>query len=204
MLEAQPEPEAKELALMLELFTDGSLDTFSYPTNVDVHNRIISFNARDIGDQLKGVGQLMITDHLLNRVCANWEQGIRTHIFLDEFHTLLESPYSASFFDSAFRRFRKRNAWVNAITQNVEYVLESTTARTMLSNSEFVVMLNQSASDRNSLAELFHISDEQLSYITNAQAGNGLLRIGSALVPFVNQFPRNTELYQLMTTKPGE
>ena len=148
--------------------------------------------------------QLVITDHMINRVATNWENGIRTHIFLDEFHTLLEHRYSENFFDSAYRRFRKRNAWVTSLTQNVEYVLDSTKARTMLSNSEFILMLNQAASDRDRLAELLHISQEQLNYVTNARAGNGLAKVGSSLVPFLNPFPKDTELYRLMTTKPSE
>ena len=149
-------------------------------------------------------GQLVITDHMINRVSQNWENGVRTHIFLDEFHTLLQHKYSANFFDSAYRRFRKRNAWTTSLTQNVEYVLDSLTARTMLSNSEFIVMLNQSASDREQLAELLHISGEQMKYITNARAGNGLARIGSALVPFYNQMSKNSEIYKLMSTKPED
>lgn len=200
----QTEPEAQELALMLELFTDGTLDIFAHPSNVDITNRIICFNTRDMTEDLKAVGQLVITDHMINRVATNWENGIRTHIFLDEFHTLLEHRYSENFFDSAYRRFRKRNAWVTSLTQNVEYVLDSTKARTMLSNSEFILMLNQAASDRDRLAELLHISQEQLNYVTNARAGNGLAKVGSSLVPFLNPFPKDTELYRLMTTKPSE
>ena len=153
---------------------------------------------------MKDLGQLVITDHMINRVSQNWENGVRTHIFLDEFHTLLQHKYSANFFDSAYRRFRKRNAWTTSLTQNVEYVLDSLTARTMLSNSEFIVMLNQSASDREQLAELLHISGEQMKYITNARAGNGLARIGSALVPFYNQMSKNSEIYKLMSTKPED
>lgn len=200
----QTEPEAQELALMLELFTDGTLDIFAHPSNVDISNRIICFNTRDMTEDLKAVGQLVITDHMINRVATNWENGIRTHIFLDEFHTLLEHRFSENFFDSAYRRFRKRNAWVTSLTQNVEYVLDSTKARTMLSNSEFILMLNQAASDRDRLAELLHISQEQLNYVTNARAGNGLAKVGSSLVPFLNPFPKDTELYRLMTTKPSE
>ena len=115
-----------------------------------------------------------------------------------------ENEYSASFFNSAWRQFRKRNAYPTAITQNVEYLLDSVQASTMLSNSEFIVMLNQAASDRDRLAQLLNISAEQLSYITNADAGCGLIRYGSALVPFINRFPKDTKLYQLMTTRPGE
>ncbi len=111
---------------------------------------------------------------------------------------------TGEFFNSAWRRFRKRNAFPTAITQNVEYLLDSVLASTMLSNSEYIVMLNQAASDRQKLADLLNISNEQLSYITNADAGCGLIKYGSSLVPFVNQFPKNTRLYKLMTTKPGE
>ena len=116
----------------------------------------------------------------------------------------VENEFSASFFNSAWRQFRKRNAYPTAITQNVEYLLDSVQASTMLSNSEFVVMLNQAASDREKLAKLLNISNEQLSYITNADAGCGLIKYGSALVPFVNRFPKDTKLYSLMTTRPGE
>ena len=148
---------------------------------------------------MKDLGQLVITDHMINRVSQNWENGVRTHIFLDEFHTLLQHKYSANFFDSAYRRFRRETHGRPSLTQNVEYVLDSLTARTMLSNSEFIVMLNQSASDREQLAELLHISGEQMKYITNARAGNGLARIGSALVPFYNQMSKNSEINKLMS-----
>ena len=125
-------------------------------------------------------------------------------VFIDEFHVVFENEYSGAFFNSAWRQFRKRNAYPTAITQNVEYLLDSVQASTMLSNSEFIVMLNQAASDREKLARLLNISGEQMSYITNADAGCGLIKYGSALVPFVNRFPKDTKLYQLMTTKPGE
>lgn len=200
---AQPEPEARRLALSLELFTSGTLDTFAHPTNVDTQNRMVVYDIMDLGRQLKTMGLLVITDAMLNRVTENWRAGRRTHIFIDEFHVVFENEYSGAFFNSAWRRFRKRNAFPTAITQNVEYLLDSVLASTMLSNSEFIVMLNQAA-DRQKLAELLNISREQMGYITNAEAGCGLLRYGSALVPFVNRFPRDTELYRLMTTKPGE
>ena len=200
----QPEPEAQELALELELFTDGSLNAFAHKTNVDTQNRMVVYDIMDLGKQLKTMGLLVITDAMINRVTENWKKGKRTHLFLDEFHVVFENEYSGAFFNSAWRRFRKRNAFPTAITQNVEYLLDSVLASTMLSNSEFIVMLNQAASDRQKLANLLNISREQLSYITNADEGCGLIRYGSALVPFVNKFPRKTRLYKLMTTKPGE
>ena len=200
----QPEKEAGELALSLELFTNGSLNIFAHKTNVDTNNRIISYDIYNLGKQLKAMGLLVITDALINRVADNYKKGKRTHIFIDEIHVLFENEYSATFFNSAWRQFRKRNAYPTAITQNVESLLASVESRTMLSNSEFIVMLNQATSDREKLADLLSISDEQLSYITNSEAGCGLIRYGSLLVPFINEFPKDTKLYKLMTTKPGE
>ena len=200
----QPEKEASELALSLELFTNGSLNVFAHETNVDTNSRIISYDIYKLGKQLKTMGLLVITDAMINRVSENYRKGKRTHIFIDEIHVLFENEYSATFFNSAWRQFRKRNAYPTAITQNVEYLLSSVDASTMLSNSEFIVMLNQAASDRKELAKLLNISDEQMSYITNSDAGCGLIKYGSSLVPFINRFPKNTKLYKLMTTKPGE
>ena len=203
-LQEQPEKEAHELSLILELFTNGSLNVFAHETNVNTNSRIISYDIYKLEKQLKTMGLLVITDAMINRVSENYKKGKRTHIFIDEFHVLFENEYSATFFNSAWRQFRKRNAYPTAITQNVEYLLSSVDASTMLSNSEFIVMLNQAATDRKELAKLLNISDEQMSYITNSEAGCGLIRYGSSLVPFINQFPTNTKLYKLMTTKPGE
>ena len=200
----QPEPEAKQIALSMELFTTGSLDIFGQHSTVDLDKRVIVFDIHGLGAQLKPTGLLVITDTILNRVTLNWKRGKRTHVFIDEFHVVFENEFSASFFNSAWRQFRKRNAYPTAITQNVEYLLDSVQASTMLSNSEFVVMLNQAAHDREKLAKLLNISSEQLSYITNSDAGCGLIKYGSALVPFVNRFPKDTRLYGLMTTRPGE
>ena len=204
MLMSQPEPEAQDIALSLELYTTGSLDIFGKQSNVDLDKRIVVFDIHGLGSQLKPTGLLVITDTMLNRVTLNWKKGKRTHVFIDEFHVVFENEFSAQFFNSAWRQFRKRNAYPTAITQNVEYLLDSVQASTMLSNSEFIIMLNQAASDREKLAQLLNISKEQMSYITNADAGCGLIKYGSALVPFVNRFPHNTKLYKLMTTRPGE
>lgn len=200
----QPEPQAKEIALALELYTTGSLDVFGHASTVDLDKRVVVFNIHSLGEQLKPAGLLVITDTMLNRVTLNWKKGKRTHVFIDEFHVVFEHENSGNFFNSAWRQFRKRNAFPTAITQNVEYLLDSVQASTMLSNSEFVVMLNQAARDREKLARLLNISREQMSYITNADAGCGLIKYGRALVPFINRFPKDTQLYKLMTTKPGE
>ena len=200
----QEEEKAHGLALSLELFTDGSLDAFAHETNVDINNRMVVYDIMDLGEALKTMGLLVITDAMLNRVTENWKKGKRTHIILDEFHVVFENEHSGNFFNSAWRRFRKRNAYPNAITQNVEYLLDSVLASTMLSNSEYIVMLNQAEPDREKLATLLNISQEQMNYITNADVGDGLIKYGSSLVPFVNKFPKDTKLYRLMTTKPGE
>ena len=200
----QPEPEAKQIALSLELYTTGSLDIFGKQSNVDLDKRVVVFDIHGLGAQLKPTGLLVITDTMLNRVTQNWKKGKRTHVFIDEFHVVFENEFSAAFFNSAWRQFRKRNAFPTAITQNVEYLLDSVQASTMLSNSEFIVMLNQAASDREKLGRLLNISNEQMNYITNVEAGSGLIKYGSALVPFINRFPKNTKLYQLMTTRPNE
>lgn len=199
----QQEKEAKALALKLEIFTDGSLDAFAHETNVDVDNRIVSYNIFKLGKQLKTMGLLVITDAMINRVNENFIKGKKTHIFIDEFHVVFENEQSAAFFNSAWRQFRKRDAYPTGITQNVEYLLDSVEASTMLSNSEFVVMLNQAYQDREKLGRLLNISDEQMSYITNAQSGCGLIKYGGILVPFVNKKPKGL-LYDLNTTKPSD
>lgn len=200
----QPEIEARSLALKLELFTDGSLDVFSYQTNVNTSSRIVSYDIFKLGKQLKTTGLLVITDAMINRVNDNWRKGKRTHIIVDEFHVVFENEESASFFNSAWRQFRKRDGYPIGVTQNVEYLLDSVQASTMLSNSEFIVMLNQAYQDREKLAQLLNISDEQLTHITNAQPGCGLIKYGSTIVPFINQFPKDTRLYKLMSTNAAE
>ena len=197
--------EAEGLAKSLELFTNGSLNVFAHPTNVDTKNRMVVYDILNLGSQLKTLGLLVITDAMINRVSDNWKKGRRTHLFIDEFHVVFQNEFSSNFFNSAWRQFRKRNAYPTGITQNVEYLLDSVTARTMLSNSEFIVMNNQAASDRVELARLLNISEQQLSYVTNADAGCGLMRIGNAIVPFSNRMDSGSAkaLFSLMNTKPG-
>jgi len=200
----QSEPEAKEIALAIELFTNGSLNTFAKETNVDVNNRLICFDILDLGKQLLPIGMLVVLDNILNRITANRAKGRNTFIFIDEIYLLFQHEYSANFLFTLWKRVRKYGAFCTGITQNVDDLLQSHTARTMLANSEFIVMLNQASTDRAELAKLLNISDLQLSYITNVEAGRGLIKVGSSLVPFVNNFPKNTMLYKLMTTKPNE
>ena len=200
----QPEPEARGLALSSELFITGSLNTFAQPTNVDTKARIIAYDIRELGEQLMPIGMLVTLDAIFNRVIQNWKKGKTTWVFADEFYLLFRYQYSADFFYKLWKRIRKYNGLVTGLTQNVEELLRSDTARLMLANSEFLVMLNQSATDRDELAKLLNISDTQLGYITNVAAGCGLIRCAGNIVPFENSFPRNTQLYRLMTTKPGE
>ena len=200
----QPEPEARGLALSSELFITGSLNTFAQRTNVDTKARIIAYDIRELGEQLMPIGMLVTLDAIFNRVIQNWKKGKTTWVFADEFYLLFRYEYSADFFYKLWKRIRKYNGLVTGLTQNVEELLRSDTARLMLANSEFLILLNQSATDRDELANLLHISENQLSYITNVAAGCGLIRCAGNIVPFENSFPRNTRLYQLMTTKPDE
>ncbi len=200
----QTEPEAQEIALAIELFTNGSLNTFAKKTNVNTDNRLICYDILDLGKQLMPIGMLVVLDSILNRITQNRAKGKNTFIFIDEIYLLFQHEYSANFLFTLWKRVRKYGAYATGITQNVDDLLHSHTARTMLANSEFIVMLNQASTDRLELAKLLNISDTQLSYITNVDAGHGLIKVGSSLVPFANKFPKNTKLYKLMTTKPGE
>lgn len=200
----QDDPEAREIALAIELFTNGSLNTFAMNTNVDTSNSFLCYDILDLGKQLQPIGMLVVLDSILNRVTSNREKGKTTYIFIDEIYLLFQYEYSANFLFTLWKRVRKYGASCTGITQNVEDLLQSHTASTMLSNSEFIIMLNQASQDREKLAELLNISELQLSYITNVNPGEGLIKVGNNLIPFENKFPKNTELYKLMSTKPGE
>ena len=200
----QPEEEARDVALAIELFTQGSLNTFAKPTNVDTDARILCYDIRDLGRQLLPVGMLVVLDSIFNRILRNRAQGRSTWVYIDEIYLLFQHEYSANFLFTLWKRVRKYRACCTGITQNVDDLLQSHTARTMLANSEFLVMLNQAATDRAELARLLNISDNQLSYITNVEPGRGLIKCGSAIVPFQDDFPRHTRLYQLMTTKASD
>lgn len=199
-----PEPEAGDLALALELFVNGSLNTFNSLTNVDVDNRLLSYDLLDMGEQLRPVGMLAVLDNILNRVTRNRFKGRKTVIIIEEIYLFLMYMFSAVFFYKMWKRIRKYNGYCVGITQNVSDLRQSDTARAMLSNSEFIFMLNQAADDRADLASLLHISPEQLQYITNVPEGCGLMKLGNSLIPFENLIPKDTELYRMMTSKPGE
>ena len=196
-IKRQPEREAQELALASELFVEGSLNMFAHETNVDMESRIIAFDLYEMGDQLKPTALNVTMETIQNRVAANRLRGKYTWVFVDEVYLFFKYYYSAQFLYKAWKRFRKYGAALTAATQNVEECLRSETARLMFANSEFLVLLNQAATDRAELAKLLNISETQMSYVTGAEAGHGLLRIGGAIVPFANEFPRTGELYQL-------
>ena len=187
----QPEPEARDVALAIELFTEGSLNTFAKPTNVDTSSRILCYDIRDLGKQLLPVGMLVVLDSVFNRIIRNRRLGRSTWVYIDEIYLLFQHEYSANFLFTLWKRVRKYGACCTGLTQNVDDLLQSHTARTMLANSEFLVMLNQASTDRAELARLLNISDNQLSYITNVDFGRGLIKCGSAIVPFMDHFPKN-------------
>ena len=185
----QPEKEAQDVALAIELFTDGSLNTFAKPTNVDTNARILCYDIRDLGKQLLPVGMLVVLDSIFNRIIRNRGLKRNTWIYIDEIYLLFQHEYSANFLFTLWKRMRKYQACGTGISQNIEDLLQSHTARTMLANSEFLIMLNQAATDREELAHLLNISDNQLSYITNVDSGRGLIKCGSAIVPLWTAFP---------------
>lgn len=201
---SQDEPEAHDVALAIELFTNGSLNTFAQPTNVNPNSRILCYDIRDLGKQLLPIGMLVVLDSIFNRVILNKQKHRSTWIIIDEIYLLFQHEYSANFLFTLWKRVRKYGACATGLTQNVEDLLQSHTARTMLANSEFLVMLNQATTDRIELAKLLNISENQLSYITNVPSGHGLLKCGGNIVPFEDSFPTNTQMYKLMSTKPNE
>lgn len=204
VIKAQPEQEAQSLALDLELYIEGTLSVFANPTNVDTKKRLVVYDVRDLGKQLRTFGMIVVLDQIWNRITANRAIGKRTWIYVDEFQLLLNNEYSANYFFELWSRARKWGAIPTGITQNVETLLLSDLARRMLSNSDFIMMLNQATSDRMELAGLLNISNKQLSFVTNSEAGHGLLFAGKSIVPFIDRFPQDTDLYRMMTTKIEE
>ena len=204
-LKEQPLERAKEIALALEVYVNGSLSMFAKPTNVDMTNRLICFNIQSLGGQLKAVAMLYMLEFINTRVmttersssaCATW-------VYFDEIYLLLQNELSAHFLFTSWKRFRKYNAFATGITQNIEDCLSNSTAYAMLANSEFVCMLRQTK-DIDHVVELYGLSDIQRNYLLKARPGQGILKMGNALIPFVNDYPKNTKSYRLLTTKPGE
>ena len=202
-LRAQEEKEAQFIATALEIYVTGSLNVFNHRTNVDIDNRIVCYDIKELGKQLKQLGMLVIQDQVWNRVTVNRAAGKATRYYVDEFHLLLKGEL-ASWSVEIWKRFRKWGGIPTGITQNSKDLLASPEISNILENSDFIYMLNQAAGDRKILAKQLNISPHQLSYVTHSGEGEGLLFYGNVILPFVDRFPKDTELYRIMTTKPQE
>ena len=200
----QPEPEARRVASALELYCTGSLNLFNHRTNVEVSNRLLCYDIKSLGKMLKKIGLLILTDQIWGRVTANRDRHKATWVYQDEFHVLLADPQVGAYSVEIFRRFRKWGAIPSGITQNVKSLLESSEIESIFGNCDFLYMLSQAAGDREVLASHLGISPHQLSYVTHSGSGEGLLFYGDTTIPFVDRFPKDTELYALLTTKPEE
>ena len=203
LLRNQDEPEAQRLATALEIYVTGSLNVFNHQTNVDINNRIVCFDIRELGKQLKKIGMLIVQDQVWNRVTLNRSAHKATRYYIDEFHLLLKEEQTATYSVEIWKRFRKWGGIPTGITQNIKDLLASREIETIFENSDFIYMLNQAAGDRQILAKHLNISPTQLSYVTNSNEGEGLLFYGNVIIPFVDRFPKN-RLYQLLTTRPEE
>ena len=201
---AQEEKEARRVATALEIYVSGSLNVFNHHTNVDIQNRLVCYDIKELGKQLKKLGMLIVQDQVWGRVTANRSAGKATRYYADEFHLLLKEEQTASYSVEIWKRFRKWGGIPTGITQNVKDLLSSREVANIFENSDFIYMLNQAGGDREILAKQLNISPHQLSYVTHSGEGEGLLFYGSMILPFVDQFPRDTKLYKIMTTKPGE
>ena len=200
----QPEPEAARIAAALELYVSGSLNVFNHRTNVELENRLVCFDIKQLGKQLKKLGMLIVQDQTWNRVTVNRAEKKATRYYMDEFHLLLKEEQTAAYSVEIWKRFRKWGGIPTAITQNVKDLLSSREVENIFENSDFVLMLNQAQGDRAILAKQLGISPQQLKYVTHTEAGEGLIFFGNVVLPFVDRFPTNTELYRVMTTKPEE
>ena len=204
ILMAQPEDEAKDIALSLELFVNGSLNIFNHQTNVDVDNRFTVYGIRDLGTELSPITMLVMMESIQNRIVENGKRGKATWLYIDEFHVLLNSEYSAKYLQQLWKKVRKQGGLCTGITQNVVDLLQNYTATTMLANSEFVALLKQANTDSSKMAEVIGVSEAQLRFVTNTASGMGLIKCGSVVIPFDNQISKDTDLYRLYNTNIHE
>ncbi|SFC69053.1 VirB4-like conjugal transfer ATPase, CD1110 family [Butyrivibrio sp. YAB3001] len=200
----QDEPEAHHVAKALEIYVKGSLNVFNHRTNVDITNRIVCYDIKDLGNQLKKIGMLIVQDQVWGRVTKNRSQGRSTRYYMDELHLLLREEQTAAYTVEIWKRFRKWGGMPTGITQNVKDLLASKEVENIFENSDFILMLNQAAGDRQILSKQLNISPHQLSYVTHSGEGEGLLFYGNVILPFIDRFPQDTELYHLLTTKLNE
>jgi len=204
ILRKQTEPEAQRIATAFEIYVHGSLNVFNHRTNVDVNNRFVCYDIKELGKQLKKLGMLIVQDQVWNRVTVNRAQHKATRYYMDEFHLLLKEEQTAAYSVEIWKRFRKWGGIPTGITQNVKDLLASREVENIFENSDFVYLLNQASGDRQILSKALNISPSQQNYITNSNAGEGLIFYGSTIVPFKDDFPKNTQLYRAITTKPEE
>ena len=200
----QPEEEAKDIALSLELFVNGSLNIFNHQTNVDVDNRFTVYGIRDLGTELSPITMLVMMESIQNRIIANGKRGIATWLYIDEFHVLLNSEYSAKYLQQLWKKVRKQGGLCTGITQNIVDLLQNYTATTMLANSEFVALLKQANTDSSRMAEVIGVSEAQLRFVTNTSSGMGLMKCGNVVIPFDNTIEKGTDLYNLYNTNIHE
>ena len=200
----QDEPEAHHVAAALEIYVKGSLNIFNHRTNVDIDNRIVCYDIKQLGKQLKKLGMLIVQDQVWGRVTANRSVGKSTRYYADEFHLLLKDEQTAAYSVEIWKRFRKWGGIPTALTQNVKDLLASPEVSNIFENSDFVYMLNQANGDRQILAKQLNISPHQLSYVTHSGEGEGLLFFGNVILPFVDHFPKDLELYRILTTRLSE
>lgn len=200
----QPEDEAKDIALSLELFVNGSLNIFNHQTNVDVDNRFTVYGIRDLGTELSPITMLVMMESIQNRIIANGKRGIATWLYIDEFHVLLNSEYSAKYLQQLWKKVRKQGGLCTGITQNIVDLLQNYTATTMLANSEFVALLKQANTDSSRMAEVIGVSEAQLRFVTNTSSGMGLMKCGNVVIPFDNTIEKGTDLYNLYNTNIHE
>lgn len=196
--------DAYQMAEAVRYYTMGSLDIFAHKTNIDVNNRLVVFNVRDLGDSLRQIALIIVFDFIWNRMIANKNRGVRTYCYCDEIHVMFLSYYSANFLKQLYKRGRKYGLCITGLTQNVEDLLKSEQARGMIGNSDFIMMLNQKGDDLKTLASILNISETQMSFVNNADPGEGLLFAENVIVPFIDRFPEDSYLYHLMSTKFGE
>lgn len=203
-LRKQDEKEAQYIATALEIYVTGSLNVFNHRTNVNIHSRVVSYDIKELGKQLKKIGMLIVQDQVWNRVTVNRVAHKSTRYYIDEMHLLLKEDQTAAYTVEIWKRFRKWGGIPTGITQNVKDLLSSREVENIFENSDYIYMLSQASGDRQILAKQLNISPHQLSYVTHSSEGEGLLFYGSVILPFVDRFPKDTELYRIMTTKPQE
>ena len=200
----QGDPDSKDIAAGLEIYVTGSLSVFNHRTNVDINQRVVCYDIKDLGKQLKKLGMLIVQDQVWNRVTVNRYQQRTTRYYIDEFHLLLREEQTAAYSIEIWKRFRKWGGVPTGITQNVKDLLSSREVENIFENSEYICMLNQAAGDREILADHLGISPHQLRFVTRVGEGQGLIFYGSLILPFVDHFPKDTQMYQIMTTKLSE